>query len=117
MTQYTEEKKVQTIHVGGIQEVIVNTIEDFYHITKAKVVVADGEIDEFSIRTIVFYMKFEIHHTIWTSTKPLTGKIFLYTFFVELIMVLGTRTLPTSSNISRWASVRLKHASLQGYVF
>ena len=28
------------------------------------------------------YIKFEINHTIWTNTKPLTGKIFLCTIFL-----------------------------------
>ena len=35
------------------------------------------------------YIKFETNHTIWTSTKPLTGKIFLYTILVELIRLFG----------------------------
>ena len=35
------------------------------------------------------YMKFETNHTIWTDTKPLTGKIFLCTIFVELMRLFG----------------------------
>ena len=30
------------------------------------------------------YIKFENNHTIWTNTKPLTGKIFLCTIFCRI---------------------------------
>ena len=62
------------------------------------------------------YIKFETNHTIWTNTKPLTGKFFSVPIFVELMMLFGMRALPISRNISRLASTRLKHASLQGSV-
>ena len=37
------------------------------------------------------YIKFEANHTIWTNTKPLTGKLFSVPFFVELMGLFWER--------------------------
>ena len=50
------------------------------------------------------YIKYETNHTVWTSTMPLTSKIFLCSILVELMRLFGNAALPTSRNISRQAS-------------
>ena len=60
------------------------------------------------------YIKFEMNHTIWTNTKPLTGNIFLCTIFCRINEAFWERV--HCQYLETFRDTRLKHASLQGSV-